>query len=1007
MLVIGRMPVLVIATPMPSDALLSPPPRIPDHTLLRRIGRGAYGEVWLARNVMGAWRAVKVVWRERFESGRPYEREFEGIRKFEPVSRTHDSQVDILHAGRNDTDGYFYYVMELGDDQRAGQEIDPVTYAPRTLRSEMDARGGRLPAVRCMEIGIALCQALEHLHEHGLIHRDVKPSNVIFVHARPKLADIGLVAGAGEAMSFVGTEGFVPPEGPGSPRADLFSLGKVLYEINTGLDRGEFPELPTQLAADDDAHIARELNFVILKACAPLASNRHRSARELREELQLLQDGRSIQRIRAAERRAAQFRRLGLAAILVAAVALVGYFSARRANARADASADRARESLAGARLEQARALRVSGLAGRRAAALAAIREAALIRPTRALRDEAIATLALTDLGARQSFLPHPADAISKVYADPSGAQISPDFERVAWCMVDGSVSIARFADGTAGRILPATGASALGLCWSPDGRYLAVRYRGETRVWDWAEGRAVLAVPVNPLIGEKEPPASFSSDSRRAAFTTDGRCSIRELPGGREVLSLRPLPEIEEYALHPSHPWVAFRAGKDAVVYDFESEEILKVYSLNSSVLRVAWSPDGRVLAAAMRDGSLHAADVVTRNKHYFRQHADRPLRIVFQPGGDLFASHSRDGDTRLWDTLAGGSSICGTFEGLAQAFSPDGRRLAYSSAEGVGTWPLTTGTPAYRSLVGRMGYDLMECLEFSPDGRWLVSMADSPDGLWIWDVATGRLVAERVAAGPRRRWLQFTPDGRRLITLGEDGVNVWPLSTEAGLLHIGEPQPIALPPPVALDDTAALSADGRKLVARVWASRALLIDLEDPTQQTSIETETAMGSLALDPRTGAIAIGSRQNSGTQILAPDGQRPLAILGQNDANALYSPDGKWLANYSATRCEIYDARTLRLVKTYPRQQIEKLAGQMAFSADSHTFAYFLTRSRVELVDTRTLTSFATVELPDGAAGSHIRFSPDGIHLAIHSKSRLHLYHLPALRQELATLGLDW
>ena len=53
---------------------------IPDHTLLRKIGEGAYGEVWLACNVMGAWRAVKVVFRDRFRDGRPYEREFEGIR---------------------------------------------------------------------------------------------------------------------------------------------------------------------------------------------------------------------------------------------------------------------------------------------------------------------------------------------------------------------------------------------------------------------------------------------------------------------------------------------------------------------------------------------------------------------------------------------------------------------------------------------------------------------------------------------------------------------------------------------------------------------------------------------------------------------------------------------------------------------------------------------------------------------------------------------------------------
>ena len=72
--------------------------------------------MWLARNALGTWRAVKIVYRAAFDHDRPYEREFEGIRRFEPVSRTHPSQLNILHVGRNDAAGYFYYVMELADD---------------------------------------------------------------------------------------------------------------------------------------------------------------------------------------------------------------------------------------------------------------------------------------------------------------------------------------------------------------------------------------------------------------------------------------------------------------------------------------------------------------------------------------------------------------------------------------------------------------------------------------------------------------------------------------------------------------------------------------------------------------------------------------------------------------------------------------------------------------------------------------------------------------------------
>ncbi|MEI6534393.1 MAG: SUMF1/EgtB/PvdO family nonheme iron enzyme, partial [Verrucomicrobiaceae bacterium] len=250
---------------------------MPDMHLLRRIGAGSYGEVWLAQAITGALRAVKIVWREDFEFEKTFRREFEGIQQFEPISRGHQGLVDVLHVGWNEQRGFYYYVMELGDDAVHGADIDVETYVPRTLSTDFK-RHGRLNLEFCRETGVFLADALGYLHSYGLTHRDIKPSNIIFVGGVCKLADIGLVAAHGE-RSFVGTEGFVPPEGPGTFAADIFSLGKVLYEISSGKDRMDFPEVPDDLQLAE-MNFWRDWNQVICRACAPDVFERYASAAE-------------------------------------------------------------------------------------------------------------------------------------------------------------------------------------------------------------------------------------------------------------------------------------------------------------------------------------------------------------------------------------------------------------------------------------------------------------------------------------------------------------------------------------------------------------------------------------------------------------------------------------------------------------------------------------------------------------------------------------------------------
>lgn len=337
-------PLEMIADRSRSGPTLAGVPLIAEHALVCAIASGAYGQVWLARSALGTYRAIKLVHRSNFDHDRPFEREFAGIQKYEPVSRCHEGLVDLLQVGRNDAEGYFYYVMELADNANStgGSDLhEPgatpelpaagsggplsraeVPYLAKTLKQVIHAHG-RLSYEECLRVGLSLSSALSYLHGQGLVHRDIKPSNVIFVEGIPKLADVGLVTGVGETRSYVGTEGFIPPEGPGTPQADIYSLGIVLYVMSTGKSHQDFPEPLSDLTAQPDHAQWLEFNEVIHKACRAEVRDRYQTAQEMHEELALLQRGESITSRRATHRRWRMVRNVGIGALLIAALVLL------------------------------------------------------------------------------------------------------------------------------------------------------------------------------------------------------------------------------------------------------------------------------------------------------------------------------------------------------------------------------------------------------------------------------------------------------------------------------------------------------------------------------------------------------------------------------------------------------------------------------------------------------------------------------------------------------------
>ncbi len=524
--------------------------------------------------------------RRDFEDDRPFERELAGIQRFEPISRSHPSQLNILHVGRG-PDG-FYYVMELADDQGRGQAIDEGSYAPRTLRSELTQQG-RLPYAQCLEIGVQLATALQHLHDHGLVHRDIKPSNIVFVNGIPKLADIGLVARAEATMSFVGTEGYLPPEGPGTRQADIFSLGKVLYELSTGQDRQQFPEMPTNIAALADREQIAELNQVVLKACHSDAKQRYQSAAELQADLALLQSGQSVARVRLMEQRLRFVQRAGAVVTVVAAVIAAGWlWQAKQTREKSELAEENRR-------IAEER----TTLAAEKGALAEENRE-------RLVRLSVANGVRLLDNGDPTGALLWFAQALPLVADRPAEEEIHRIRIRSVLESTPHLIQVMSHSD----EAIIFSGA------FAPDGKAVSTSSYG-TGVSIWRMGTPVpLHLSVNPGFPVR---------------------NVRFAPDGRRLIIEESFDGTHQSFFHPGYRWPR------AAVLDAASGEL--VCSLVTNATKTLLSPDARWLAAAQPDFTIALIDANDgRLVGRCVGHTDLIHSMAFNEDGSLLATGSAD---------------------------------------------------------------------------------------------------------------------------------------------------------------------------------------------------------------------------------------------------------------------------------------------------------------------------------------------------------------------------
>jgi beta-lactam-binding protein with PASTA domain/tRNA A-37 threonylcarbamoyl transferase component Bud32 len=261
------------------------------YRILRKLGAGGMANVYLAEDEeLGRRVAIKIL-NDRYANDELFIERFRREAK-SAAGLSHPNIVSIYDRGQ--AEGTYYIAMEVIEG--------------RSLK-ELILTRGPLPIAQAIAFTLEILDALRFAHRHGIIHRDVKPHNILIGGERLKVTDFGIArAGASqmtEAGSIMGTAQYLSPEqargAPVTASSDLYSVGIVLYEMLTGKvpfsgdsaieiamkHLNELPKPPSKIRPE----IPSELDHVVLRALAKAPEDRYQTAEEFADDLHRVEAG--------------------------------------------------------------------------------------------------------------------------------------------------------------------------------------------------------------------------------------------------------------------------------------------------------------------------------------------------------------------------------------------------------------------------------------------------------------------------------------------------------------------------------------------------------------------------------------------------------------------------------------------------------------------------------------------------------------------------------------------